>query len=93
MDKRILVVEHVFHLHGRGVLLLPLVSFDVFPSPPQIPFRRTVTLRRPEGTTASVEAMFTISTSIPIDRMGYDCLLLAIEKADVPVGTEVWVTE
>jgi hypothetical protein len=68
-------------------------GFDVLPRPPQIPFRRTVTLRQPNGTTVSVEAIFTTGTSMPIDHPGYDCLLLGIEKADVPMGTEVWVSE
>ncbi len=30
---------------------------------------------------------------MPIDHPGYDCLLLGIEKADVLMGTEVWVSE
>jgi hypothetical protein len=93
MDKRLLVVQDAFHLHGRGVLLWPLVPFDALPRPSQVPFRRTLTLRRPDGTTARAEAILTTGTSMPVDRPGYDCLLLGIEKADVPVGTEVWATE
>src|SRR5260221_10303967 len=87
MDKRLLVVEDAIQLRGRGLLLWPLVPFDVLPRPPQIPFRRTVTLQQPNGTTVSVEAIFTIGTSMPIDHPGYDCLLLGIEKADVLMGT------
>jgi hypothetical protein len=93
MDKRLLVIENAFHLRGRGVVLWPLVPFDALPHPPQIPFRRTVTLRQPGGTSVSVEAIFTIGTSMPLDHPGYDCLLLGSEKANVPVGTEVWVSE
>jgi hypothetical protein len=93
MDKRLLVVEDAFHLRGRGLLLWPLVPFDVLPRPLQMPFRRTVTLRQPNGTTVRVEAILTIGTSMPLDHPGYDCLLLGIEKADVPKGTEVWVSE
>jgi hypothetical protein len=93
MDNRLLVVEDAIPLRGRGLLLWPLVPFDVLPRPPQIPFRRTVTLRQPNGTAVRVEAIFTTGTSMPIDHPGYDCLLLGIEKADVPSGTEVWVSE
>jgi hypothetical protein len=42
---RLLVIEGAFHLRGRGLLLWPLVRFDALP-PPQISFRRTVTLRQ-----------------------------------------------
>ncbi len=47
MDKRLLVVEDAIQLRGRGLLLWPLVPFDVLPRPPQIPFRRTAPFSSP----------------------------------------------
>jgi hypothetical protein len=93
MDKRLLVVEAVIHLRGLGLVLWPLVPFDALPHPSQIPFRRTVTLRRPSRPVVIVEAIFTIGTSMPLDHPGYNCLLPDIETADVPSGTEVWVSD
>jgi hypothetical protein len=93
MDRRLLVVEDMFHIHGRGLVVWPLVPFDALPHLSQMPIRRTVTLRRPNHSIIGVEAIFTIGTCVPPDRAGYDCLLLGVGKADVPSGTEVWVSD
>jgi hypothetical protein len=91
MEKRLLVIENVFFLRGRGVAVLPLTPFDALPRPARMPIRRTVILRRPDGVSQQVEAIFGASTCMPPDRLGYECLLQGIEKAEVPVGAKIWI--
>jgi hypothetical protein len=91
MQKRLLVVEDVYSWPRAGVIVGPFVPFDALPRPEHMPIRRIVTLRRPEGASQQVAALFVVPTCIPPDRLGHDCLLQGIKKAAVPVGTEIWI--
>jgi hypothetical protein len=93
MEKRLLVVEDVYFWRGLGVILGPFVPFDALPQPEQMPIHRTVILRRPDGTSQRVEAVFVAPTCGPPERLDYDCLLRGLERDDVPVGTEIWIDE
>jgi hypothetical protein len=88
MEKRLVVVEAVFFL--RGVAVIPLTPFDALPQPAHGSTRRTVILRRPVGASQKVEAIVGAPTCIPPDRLGCECLIQGIEKAEVPVGMEIW---
>lgn len=59
MDMRLLVIEGAFHLRGRDLLLWPPRAIRRAPTPPQISFRRTVTLRQPGGASVSIKVIFT----------------------------------
>ncbi|HEY7092885.1 MAG TPA: hypothetical protein VH393_06885 [Ktedonobacterales bacterium] len=86
-----MVVEAVFLLRGRGVAVIPLTPFGALPQPVRGSMRCNVTLRRPDGSSQTIEAIFGVGTCIPPDRLGYECLLQGIEKAEVPAGIEIWI--
>lgn len=57
---------------------------------------QTVMLKRPDGSTRTVEAAFNIPFVDPprLDGQprttGYVCVLKGIEKQEIPIGTEIW---
>jgi hypothetical protein len=94
MNKRLLTVEDVFAIPGRGVIVVPDIPLQML-APPHPP---TVLLKRPDNTTQTVSATFDIPIFDPPLGVqprpaAYVCLLRGIEKAVVPIGTEIWVAD
>lgn len=86
---RLLVVEDVFTIAGRGVILAPDIELHG-PATQQL----RVELRRPDGTTLVVDALAHLPTVQPLQvppPSRYVLLLPGLTKADVPVGTDVWL--
>jgi hypothetical protein len=94
MNKRLLTVEDVFAITGRGVIVVPDIPLQML-APLHPP---TVLLKRPDNTTQTVAATFDIPIFDPPlgvqpRRAAYVCLLRGIDKTAVPIGSEIWVVE
>jgi hypothetical protein len=88
--KKLLQVEDTFHIEGRGVIVMPTVPIDSYSGSRS----RTVSLRRPDGTTTAANATFDIPCVLtPPPALYYLCLLVGLTKEDVPVGTEIWIDD
>jgi len=89
MARRLVVVEDVFGIAGRGVTFLPGIvpcgkeRFNVGDS---------LVLRRPDGTAASA-AISGIGLGGGSHPFQLHVLLGGLRKEDVPVGTEIWSTD
>ncbi|MDK2767274.1 MAG: hypothetical protein KYX69_06090 [Sphingomonas sp.] len=90
MSKAFLVVEDVFDVTGRGLIVVPGPLQDEYAGPREFP----VTLRTPEGiehpATLTLEHMF---QSPPPKEHRWVCLLRDVTKAGIPIGTEIWASE
>jgi hypothetical protein len=87
MTTRILTVEDVFDIKGRGLVVVPGPLVDAYAGPRQIQVR----LILPNGAerTASMRLDYVFQTPPPKEyRLA--CILRGVAKADVPIGTEVW---
>lgn len=87
----LLVVEGVFAVAGRGVLIVPDIALH---GPAMIQLQ--VELRRPDGTSLVIDALAHLPTVAPLQlpsRTRHVLLLPGLTKADVPIGTEVWLAE
>ena len=86
--ERLLVVEATFALATTGTAVLP----EVHARHATFPSSRTFAaeLRRPDGSRQRVTATLQWTH---FDQGGYRllCVLVAVGKDDVPVGTEIWV--
>ena len=82
-------VEDVFAIKGRGLVLVPDVPVDALTQP----HPHTVTLKYADGTSRNVVAIFILPMIDPAPRrpVGYLCELKEVDKADVPIGTEIWI--
>lgn len=96
MAKLLIVTDGAFAVSGRRVIVTPDIPRHELPEPRP----KTVILRRPDGATCTVQATFNIPFLDPpfpflehMHTVGYVCFLKGVEKAAVPVGTEVWVSE
>jgi GMP synthase (glutamine-hydrolysing) len=81
-------VTDVFEITGRGVVAYPGVSGD---GPFALRIGQTVELRRPDGTRVQ-----TAIRGIEHLNPNPNCvvpLLFNLSKSDLPVGTEIWITE
>ncbi len=95
MSRLLSVVEAVFSIEGRGVVVLPGT-----PSNSDTPLRigSTLVLKRPDGseTNAVIAAIETLrgSNPHPIRASRDRGILLGpeVRKDDVPVGTELYVS-
>jgi hypothetical protein len=90
--KHLLTVEVTFAIRERGVILAPDIPISGFNGPRF----QTVTLKRPDGSTLTMQAEFNIPFINPLrpddqpHAVGYVCMLKGIEKPEIPVGTEIW---
>jgi hypothetical protein len=92
------VIEHVFEIGTRGVIVEPGPLFGTFNTNTTM-HTCAVVLKRPDGHATTVEAVFVIPFLSPLQaqiaflkRGRYSCLLNGLFKSDVPIGTEVWTT-
>lgn len=87
MSRRLITVEHVFSIEGRGIGLAPVA----IPEGSEV-FRvhDPIDLKMPDGTVVRTEAARWMLPT-PNPEGGLNILLPpSFKKADVPVGTEVW---
>jgi hypothetical protein len=85
---KLLTVDDVFLIEGRGVIVTPTIPPNAYDGPPS----RTVTLRFQDGRERTVKGEFQIHTlnRRPADYH-YIFVLPGLAKDDVPIGTEVWL--
>lgn len=85
--RRLMVVEDTFAIAGRGLVLAPGVPLAEARSGPI-----SVELERPDGTTARARARVEITFSSPPPKHHVATVRLeGATKADVPIGTELWL--
>ena len=87
MAKKLLTVEDVFDISGRGLIIVPGPLQSEYDGPRQF----EVNLKLPGGTersaTLTLEHMF---QSPPPKEHRWVCVLRGLTKCDAPIGTEVW---
>ncbi|UJR85093.1 hypothetical protein [Sandaracinus amylolyticus] len=87
--RRLLVVEERFEIAGRGLVLMPGV-----PAGEATRSELSVELLRPDGTTAVVRAHVEITFAVPLPKERWATVRLeGVTKADLPIGTELWLDE
>ena len=89
--RLLLVVEDVFAVGERGVIVAPDVELDRGRT-------RTlaVELRRPDGSVMMAEAQATVPFVHPPQippRLRHVLRFVTLAKIDVPIGTEIWIDE
>lgn len=86
--RKLLVVTDTFAIAGRGLILAPDVALAGGQQ------TLAVELRRPDGGTTSTEALAQVPFVVPLSATQLPSrghvLTLSLDKADVPLGTEVW---
>ncbi len=84
MPRCLMVVEDVFEISGRGIVLSP--AFD----PLNLGFG--IELRRPDGTKIGTTIGGVGSFLNSAGEPRFAVLLKDLTRGDVPLGTEVWST-
>jgi hypothetical protein len=89
--RLLLIVEDTFAISGRGLIVASDVDLGAG-------YQRRITaeLRRPDGTISHAEALAQvpfIDPPRPGPRPQHMLLFPSLTKTDVPIGTEVWMTE
>jgi hypothetical protein len=90
MKRKILTIEDIFQIKGRGLIILPGPLINEFPGPDEL----LVELIKPDG--SIILATLTIMLSFhhpPRKEIRWDCILKDIQEEDVPIGTEVWIEQ
>ena len=87
MATRILTVEDVFDITGRGLVVVPGPLEKDYAGPRELAVRLVL----PDGDEkiASMRLEY-VFQSPPARESRLGCILRGITKADVPIGTEVW---
>lgn len=87
LANRILTVEDVFDIKGRSLVVVPGPLVDAYVGPRQIPVR----LMLPNGDERAASMRLDhVFQRPPPKEYRFECILLGVAKADVPIGTEVW---
>jgi hypothetical protein len=86
---KLLTVEDVFDIPGRGLIVVPGPLLDSFASPAEI----EVLLKRPDGQELEATASITFQFQTPPPKEHrFAVILKGITKSDIPIGTEIWFT-
>jgi hypothetical protein len=86
-QSKLLTVDDVFDIPGRGLIVFPGPLADSFASPSEI----SVTLKRPDGRIINATASITFYfQSPPPKERRLAVILKGLPKSDVPLGTEIW---
>lgn len=89
MQSKLLTVEDVFDIPGRGLIVVPGPLLDSFASPVEI----AVLLKRPDGQEVEATASITFQFQTPPPKEHrFAVILKGISKSDVPIGTEICFT-
>ena len=85
----LLTIEDTFQISGRGLLVVPGPLVETFPGPARV----TAELRKPDGTVAQADLRIEHQFQTPPpDERRYACIFQELEKSDIPIGTEVWLS-
>lgn len=86
--KRLLTIEDTFFISGRGLVVVPGPLEEEFAGPRNM----EVELRKPDGSVGQARLTVTYHfQSPPARERRWLCTLDAQSKAEVPIGTEVWI--
>jgi hypothetical protein len=86
--KRLLTIEDTFFIPGRGLVVVPGPLEEEFAGPGNV----EVELRRPDGSVRQLLLTLAYHFQSPPSReRRWSCTLGAQSKAEVPIGTEVWI--
>ncbi|MEO0574348.1 MAG: hypothetical protein AAF004_02710 [Pseudomonadota bacterium] len=95
---KLMKVEDTFLIDSIGLVLAP--SFDRPPEGKWVNINEEVTIKTPEGTCISAEALFSVAhlnikdPSVSVtERWPVLVSLKGVNKESVPVGSTVWVTQ
>ena len=91
--RRLMIVEDAFTIRGRGVVVLPNFPVELFA---ELRSYQWVTLKRPDGKTIEVKMTIEHASLLSQDGSRQSALMIhlpLLKKSDVPIGTELWVTE
>jgi hypothetical protein len=87
MGTRILTVEDVFDIKGRGLVVVPGPLEKDYTGPRQVAVR--LVLPNGDERTASMRLDYAFPSPPPKEHR-LACIISGVVKADVPIGTEVW---
>ena len=87
MTSLLLTVADTFAITGRGLIVVPEPSADMFSHPTTL----QVELRRPDGSRleAAMDVYWAFQ-SPPRREQGWTCMVQSLAKIEVPIGTEIW---
>ena len=92
MSRHLVTIEDVFEVAERGVLVLPEIPCNSLPRP--VPAR--VGIRDPlQASMRTVDVQFEIPflDPPPSREVGCFCLLKGVAKAEVMIGSELWLLD
>jgi hypothetical protein len=85
--EKLLSVEDVFSIPGRGLIITPKIAVTDYRGPKGKAF---FLLRKPDGSESRVLAEFTMPfVSPPPKDLFLVCSLAGLQKEDVPLGSEI----
>jgi hypothetical protein len=88
--RRLLTVEDHFLIGGRGLIVVPAPAIDDVRGPGDV----QVELRRPDGSSAASTLTLAHEFLYPPPAIRrWNCMFKSLNKAEVPIGTEVWCGE
>lgn len=88
MSTLLLTVEDSFQIAGRGVAVTPGPREDAYTGPRVFAVR----LRLPSGKQLPASLQLEhIRKTPPPNVLRWVCVLKGMNRADVPIGTEVWI--
>lgn len=86
-QSKLLTVEDIFDIPGRGLIVVPGPLVDSF----ALPKETSVTLKRPDGQVLDATASITFHFQTPPPKEHrLSVILKGPAKRDVPIGTEIW---
>ena len=87
--SKLLTVEDLFDIPGRGLIVVPGPPLHAFAEPTELAVR----LERPDGTVLEATASLTPQFQTPPPKENrYAVILKEPNQSDVPIGTEIWST-
>jgi hypothetical protein len=90
-SRLLLIVADTFAISGRGLIVAPDVDLG-----DDRQRHLNIELRRPDGTRLHAEALAQVpfpNPPRPVDRPRHTLLFTRLAKTDVPIGTELWITD
>ena len=82
-------VTDSFLIEGRGLIVAPFFPVDEF----QLEGTKQIRVQRPDGSSFEATADFEIPFISPTPKIFEAvCLIRGVEKEDVPIGSEIFLT-
>lgn len=99
MPRKLCDVTQSFQISGRGLIVTPGPPFHTFGSDRRF-HECPVLVKRPDGTEMVIQAQFCIPFFEPMKAMkrfmdagNYECILLGVDKLEVPLGSQIFEIE